>query len=73
MEGRKKITAYTRYLTVVLAFVQAFGLSFGLFRSALISTDPFSVGVIVVVLSAGTTFLMWLGEQINESGIGNGI
>lgn len=73
MEGRKKITQYTRYLTVVLAFVQAIGVTVGMFNQALISTDFFSIAVIVVVLSAGTSFLMWLGEQINESGIGNGI
>ena len=72
-EGKKKIAQYTRYLTVVLAFVQAIGLAIGLFRQALISTDFFSVGVIVLTLSAGTAFLMWLGEQINEEGIGNGI
>jgi preprotein translocase subunit SecY len=72
-EGKKKIAQYTRYLTVVLAFVQAIGLSVGLFRGALISTDFFSITVIVLVLSAGTAFLMWLGEQINENGIGNGI
>ena len=72
-EGRKKIAQYTRYLTVVLAFIQAIGLAVGLFRQAIISTDFFSVAVIVLVLSAGTAFLMWLGEQINENGIGNGI
>ena len=72
-EGKKKIAQYTRYLTVVLAFVQAIGLSVGLFRQALISTDFFSITVIVLTLSAGTAFLMWLGEQINENGIGNGI
>jgi len=72
-EGRKKITQYTRYLTVALAFVQAIGVSVGMFRQALISTDFFSVALIVIVLSAGTAFLMWLGEQINENGIGNGI
>lgn len=73
IEGRKKIAQYTRYLTVVLAFVQAIGLSIGLFRRALVSTDFFSVAVVVLTLSAGTAFLMWLGEQINENGIGNGI
>ena len=73
MEGRKKITAYTRYLTVVLAFIQAIGMTLGLFRQALISTDAFSIAIIVITLSAGTAFLMWLGEQINERGIGNGI
>lgn len=72
-EGRKKIAQYTRYLTVVLALVQAVGVTIGLFRQALISTDVFSIIVIVLVLTAGTAFLMWLGEQINEHGIGNGI
>ncbi len=73
MEGRKKIAQYTRYLTVILAFIQAIGLSLGLFRKALVSTDFFSVSIIVLTLAAGTAFLMWLGEQINENGIGNGI
>ena len=73
MEGRKKMASYTRYLTVALAVIQAVGVSVGLFRQALISTDVFSVTVIVLVLTAGTAFLMWLGEQINEYGIGNGI
>jgi preprotein translocase subunit SecY len=73
IEGRKKIASYTRYLTVALAIIQAIGVSIGLFRQALISTDFFSVTVIVLVLTAGTAFLMWLGEQINEYGIGNGI
>jgi len=72
-EGKKKIAQYTRYLTVVLAFVQAIGMSLGLFRGALVSTEFFPVMVIVLTLSAGTAFLMWLGEQINENGIGNGI
>ncbi len=72
-EGRKKIAQYTRYLTVALAVVQAIGVTIGLFRQALISTDVFSIIVIVMVLTAGTAFLMWLGEQINEKGIGNGI
>ena len=73
MEGRKRIAQYTRYVTVGLAVIQAIGVSVGLFRQALISTDIFSVSVIVLVLTAGTSFLMWLGEQINEHGIGNGI
>lgn len=72
-EGRKKIAQYTRYLTVALAIVQAIGVTIGLFRQALVSTDIFSIIVIVMVLTAGTAFLMWLGEQINEHGIGNGI
>jgi preprotein translocase subunit SecY len=72
-EGRKKIAQYTRYGTVVLAVIQAIGISVGLFRRALISTDFWAVSVVVITLTAGTAFLMWLGEQITEKGIGNGI
>ncbi len=72
-EGKKKIAQYTRYLTVVLALLQAVGLTVGLFRSALVSKDAFSIIVIILTLTAGTAFLMWLGEQINENGVGNGI
>ena len=73
VEGRKKMAQITRYLTVVLALVQAIGLTVGLFRSAVIDKSAFSIIVIVLVLTAGTAFLMWLGEQINDKGIGNGI
>lgn len=73
LEGRKKISQYTRYLTVALAFVQAIGMTVGLFRKAVIDTGFFSIAMIVIILSAGTAFLMWLGEKINENGIGNGI
>lgn len=73
VEGRKKMAQITRYLTVVLALVQSIGLTVGLFRSAVIDKSAFSIVVIVLVLTAGTAFLMWLGEQINEKGIGNGI
>ncbi|GHU65447.1 protein translocase subunit SecY [Clostridia bacterium] len=74
MEGRKKMTQITRYLTVVLALLQAVGFTLGLFRGALQdSSDIFMTIVIIFVLTAGTAFLMWLGEQINEYGIGNGI
>lgn len=72
-EGRKKMAQITRYLTIVLAFVQAIGLTVGLFRKAVIDQSIFQFVVIILVLSAGTAFLMWLGEQINERGIGNGI
>lgn len=72
-EGRKKISQYTRYATIVLALIQAIAISVGLFRSALIATDFFSVTVVVLTLTAGTAFLMWLGEKITENGIGNGI
>ena len=72
-EGRKKMAQITRYLTIVLALVQAFGLTVGLFRQAVIDQTWFSFVVIILVLTAGTAFLMWLGEKINENGIGNGI
>lgn len=72
-EGRKKIAQYIRYGTVVLALIQAIGISVGLFRGALIHRDTFSIVVVVLTLTAGTAFLMWLGEQITEHGIGNGI
>ena len=73
VEGRKKMAQYTRYLTVVLALVQAVGLTVGLFRRAVVDKSAFSIIVMVLVLTAGTAFLMWLGEQINERGIVNGI
>ncbi len=71
--GRKKIAQYTKYATIVLALVQATGISLGFFRQALISENPLSVAVVIITLTAGTAFLMWLGEQITEKGIGNGI
>ena len=73
MEGRKKMAQWTRYLTVVLALIQAVGLTVGLFRQAVVDKSFFSIVVMVLVLTAGTAFLMWLGEQINDRGIGNGI
>ncbi len=72
-EGRKKMAQITRYLTVVLGLVQAIGLTVGLFRKAVIDKSAFSIIVVVLVLTAGTAFLMWLGEQINDKGVGNGI
>lgn len=71
-EGRKKIVEYTRYLTVVLGFVQGIGISFGL-RSALVNSSFPNILLIALTLTAGTAFLMWLGEMITEKGIGNGI
>ncbi len=78
--GRKKITQYTRYGTVVLAAVQGFGIAVGLGGQrapggvplVLLSGWGFRL-LTVITLSAGTAFLMWLGEQITEFGIGNGI
>ncbi|MBM6989896.1 MAG: preprotein translocase subunit SecY [Mobilibacterium timonense] len=72
-EGRKKMAMITRYMTVVLGLIQATGLTIGLFRKAIIDQGVFTMIVIIAVLTAGTTFLMWIGEKINEFGVGNGI
>lgn len=72
-EGRKKMATITRYMTVVLGLIQAIGLTFGLFRKAIIDQSAFNMITIICVLTAGTSFLMWLGEKINEHGVGNGI
>jgi preprotein translocase subunit SecY len=72
--GRKKLNQYTRYLTVLLATVQAYGISAGIEGQGLAS-DPgwfFRLGCIITLVG-GTMFLMWLGEQITARGIGNGI
>lgn len=71
-DGRKKIASWTRYLTVILAFIQATGLYFGL-KGAVESSGFVSYVVITLTFTAGTAFLMWLGEQITERGVGNGI
>ncbi len=73
--GRKKITQYTRYGTVVLSIIQGFGISVGLAKTEgmVYISKPAFVALSVVTLTAGTAFLMWLGEQITERGIGNGI
>lgn len=71
--GRKKMASITRYLAVVLALIQAVGLSFGMFKRAIVDQSAISMIMIVMLLTAGTAFLMWLGEQINEFGVGNGM
>lgn len=68
----KKISKITRYGTVILGFVQATGMAYGL-KDAIINPSIGSILLIALTLTAGTTFLMWLGEQITEKGIGNGI
>lgn len=73
-EGRKRLTQWTRYGTVILGAIQAMGVAYYLFISkAILHPGVGSFLVIVISLTAGTTFLMWLGEQITEKGIGNGI
>ena len=73
--GRKKITQYTRYGTALLAAVQGYGVSVGLENSGTVVVDPgfYFKLTTVITLVAGTIFLMWLGEQITQRGIGNGI
>jgi preprotein translocase subunit SecY len=79
-QGRKKITQYTRYGTILLSVIQGFGISVGLEKmmspgGAAVVIDPgwgFRI-MTVMTLTAGTAFIMWLGEQITERGIGNGI
>ena len=72
-EGRKKINKITRYVAVGLALIQAIGYTFGLFNGVLTDNSIFSKIVVVLVLTAGTTFCMWLGEKVDQNGIGNGI
>ncbi|WP_442602741.1 preprotein translocase subunit SecY [Paenibacillus sp. KN14-4R] len=74
--GKKKLTQITRYGTVVLGVIQAFGFSIGfnnMYRGLVINPSLTTYVLIAIVLTAGTSFLMWLGEQITENGIGNGI
>ncbi|NMC62251.1 MAG: preprotein translocase subunit SecY, partial [SAR324 cluster bacterium] len=78
--GRRKITQYTRYGTVALSMIQGFGIAYGLQHMASPSGAPivlqpgFSFIIMTVItLTAGTAFIMWLGEQITERGLGNGI
>jgi len=73
-EGRKKITQYTRYGTVALSVIQGAGVSFWLVNMGFVPEPSLLHHFIVVLtLTAGTTFIMWLGEQITDHGIGNGI
>lgn len=71
--GRKKIAKYTRYLSVVLALIQAIGYTFGIFRGAVTAEGPLQNITIIMSIVAGTCFLIWIGELITERGIGNGI
>ncbi|BAM06606.1 preprotein translocase subunit SecY [Leptospirillum ferrooxidans] len=75
--GRKVITKYTRYLTVLIALIQSFGIAIGLEsmnRGQFVPHPgwPFRI-LVVITLTTATTFIMWLGEQITERGVGNGI
>lgn len=74
--GRRKITQYTRYSTIALAIIQGFGISYTLQKQQMLLAGvggPSFYFTTILTLTAGTAFLMWLGEQITERGIGNGI
>ncbi|MDN6713921.1 MAG: preprotein translocase subunit SecY, partial [Acetobacter sp.] len=76
-QGRKKLNQYTRYLTVLIAVFQAYGIAIGLENvqsgAAVVNPGPLFLVTCVTALVGGTMFLMWLGEQITSRGVGNGI
>ena len=73
-EGRKKIASITRYVTVILALIQATAMAVGFGRQGLLVEYNFvNAAIVVLTLTAGSAFLMWIGERITEKGIGNGI
>ncbi len=73
-QGQKKITQYTRYGTVGLSIIQGFGISVGLEAMKVVQVPGWGFRIMTILtLTAGTAFIMWLGEQITERGIGNGI
>ncbi len=73
-EGRKRIAAITRYVTVALALIESIAMSVGFGRQGLLVEYNFvNVAIVVCTLTAGSAFLMWIGERITEKGVGNGI
>lgn len=73
-EGRKKMVALTRYVTIVLALIQSIAMTIGFYRSGyLTGQGPLAVIEVITGLTAGSAVLMWIGERITEKGIGNGI
>ena len=73
-DGRKKMLSYTRYLTVVLSLIESIAMAVGFGSQGLLySFGPKSVLVAIAAMTAGSAFLMWIGEQITEKGVGNGI
>lgn len=72
-EGQKKLQQLIRYGTIILALIQGTGMTVGIFRQAVINPNIVTYTTIIITLTAGTAFLMWLGELITEKGIGNGI
>ena len=73
-DGRKKIAAITRYVTVLLALIESTAMAVGFGRQGLLTEYNFvNVAIVVLTLTAGSAFLMWIGERITEKGVGNGI
>ena len=74
-DGRKRMTKITRYVTVVLAIIEGAGLAIGFANQGALGTDytTFTIVTMIIALTAGAVLVMWLGERITESGIGNGI
>ncbi|MGN0435842.1 MAG: preprotein translocase subunit SecY [Wujia sp.] len=73
-DGRKKLTAITRYVTILLAVIESLGLAIGFDRSNYLTIDGvLGYLVIIITLTTGSTFVMWLGEKVTEYGVGNGI
>lgn len=73
-DGRKKIASITRYVTVALALIESTAMAVGFGRQGLLQTyNAMNVITVIVALTAGSAFLMWIGERITESGVGNGI
>lgn len=73
-DGRKKIASITRYVTVALALIESSAMSIGFGRQGLLQTyNAFNVITVIAALTAGSAFLMWIGERITENGVGNGI
>ena len=73
-DGRKKIATFTRYATVALALIQSIALAVGFGRQGLLVEFNFvNAAIVVLTFTAGSAFLMWIGEQITEKGVGNGI
>ena len=74
--GRRKITQWTRYLTIILSVIQSFGIAIGLqsMKEGIVINPGFGFVLLTIIsLTTGTAFIMWLGEQISERGVGNGM
>lgn len=73
-DGRKKITAITRYVTILLAVIESLGLAISFDRSNYLTVEgPLGYFLVIITLTTGSSFVMWLGEKITEYGVGNGI